>query len=215
MLKLLVTIRWFIDIFLYFSIIVSSSAIAYSVFAILLDCDIYSIQFWSLLILLSFLAIGYIIKSSSKKMEVRASYFIIASSLNFLPILTLFDKESVVNIFTNNIFLLVLGFSLFVCLLFKYIYRKIIYSIIFIPGNEINLNLPEDDADIENIKRSMLSSVASCIKQKYKNDVLVQGKQFLKDNKNTVVAVFELYLSKKLFGFITVKLIDLELQYTV
>lgn len=89
-----------------------------------------------------------------------------------------------------------------------------IYSIIFQSESEIDLTLPAEDSDIEASKKIMLESVRSCVKTKYKKVVVVSGKQYKKDLNNNVSALFELRLTKKILGFINIKIMELELEYS-
>lgn len=186
----------------------------YYLLAVYLEYKVRNIQFWSLLVLLTFLTLGYIIKTSSQRMEVRPAYFIISSVLGTLPFLSFFDKERLSSIFNNTVFISILVCSLLLCLVFKHVYKKMIYSIIFQSESEIDLTLPAEDSDIEASKKIMLESVRSCVKTKYKKVVVVSGKQYKKDLNNNVSALFELRLTKKILGFINIKIMELELEYS-
>ncbi|NQP32724.1 hypothetical protein HO924_11105 [Streptococcus suis] len=214
MLRPLIIGRWIVNVYLFFNIVISSSAMLYYFLVIYSEYKIRNIQFWSLLVLITFLSLGYIIKTSSKRMEVRPAYFIIGSTLSVLPFLTLFDKETLTLLFSNTIFISVLVCSLLVCMLFKRVYKNMIYSIIFQSENEIDLTLPDEDTDIEETKKLMLESVQKCVKKKYRKVVVVSGKQYKKDLNNNVSALFELRLAKKIFGFINIKIMELELEYS-
>ena len=89
-----------------------------------------------------------------------------------------------------------------------------IYSIIFQSEKEIDLTLPDEDADIEETKKVMLESVQKCVKKKYRKVVVVSGKQYKKDLNNNVSALFELRFAKKILGFINIKIMELELEYS-
>ncbi|HEL2413306.1 TPA: hypothetical protein TZW92_001873 [Streptococcus suis] len=214
MLRTLIISRWIINIYLFFNIVISSSAMMYYLLAVYLEYKVRNIQFWSLLVLLTFLTLGYIIKTSSQRMEVRPAYFIISSVLGTLPFLSFFDKERLSSIFNNTVFISILVCSLLLCLVFKHVYKKMIYSIIFQSESEIDLTLPAEDSDIEASKKIMLESVRSCVKTKYKKVVVVSGKQYKKDLNNNVSALFELRLTKKILGFINIKIMELELEYS-
>lgn len=89
-----------------------------------------------------------------------------------------------------------------------------IYSFIFQSEKEIDLTLPDEDADIEETKKVMLESVQKCVKKKYRKVVVVSGKQYKKDLNNNVSALFELRFAKKILGFINIKIMELELEYS-
>lgn len=214
MLRTLIIGRWIINTYLFFNIVISSSAMMYYLLVVNLEYKVRNIQFWSLLVLLTFLTLGYIIKTSSQRMEVRPAYFIIGSTLSVLPFLTLFEQETLTLIFSNTVFISVLVCSLLVCILFKRVYKNMIYSIIFQSEKEIDLTLPDEDADIEETKKVMLESVQKCVKKKYRKVVVVSGKQYKKDLNNNVSALFELRFAKKILGFINIKIMELELEYS-
>ncbi|HFI0144910.1 TPA: hypothetical protein ACGOR8_001988 [Streptococcus suis] len=214
MLRLLVSLRWLTNIYLYFNIVGLISSAMYYFTSTVLEYNARDIQFWSLWVLFSFLAIGYIVKSSSRKMDVRLSYFITASSLATISIFTLYEKELITNWFTNNVFIFMLTAALLFCIVYKYFYKRVIYSIIFKNSNEIDLSIPKGEVDVEIVKDIMLNSIKDCVKKSHKDKILIFGKQFKRDTHENVSAVFELFLTKKILGIVNIKLMELELNYT-